>query len=554
MKKNLFVNFCERTIAIIFFIIAAFLLVLSIYNTSAISVSYDEYTYFIKDNYIRNIFIILLFIIALFVLSKLKITKSLIKRINNDNKLFAKLKYISFGVVFLLTIYWIITAWFWPEADQWSVQQIVVEMRNGDFSSFVGSGYLARYPFQSGIVLLSYLFSFVFGAQNFIALEIFNAIMVILFYKVLCDIVKELGASNFEQLLIILSAIFFPILLFYCYFIYGTIPGLTMCAFSFKYFIVFNKKEKTKDLILCIIFTIFALLFKTNYLIYLIAIVISAIIKLIEKRNIKTLMLVFALCLTYLFQSFVPVKIMESISDTKLNNGMSNLSWIAMGLQEGERAPGWYNGYNNDSFAASNNNSSKQKEIALEEISNRLDAFKDKEYAFEFFTKKATSQWNNPTFQVFWNLDGKIYKEETRSSWAMFFVEKLGQYQFQKYLNIIQTLVLFGVLVYSMNSINNKLSIEHIFFGLFLIGGFLFQLFWEGKAQYTFVYFVPLIPYAISGYKKLLSIKKLEIKPQVIIELVIVISMMLTFQLGIFSFLDIDNKNYYNYIYDIEEY
>lgn len=555
MEQNTIKKIFEKTISILFFLVISFLLFLSIFNTSTISADYTEVTFYIKDNTIRNVLIVCLFCVFVFVLSKSKTIKKFINTINNDDKLFLIIKFSILGVSLLLTLFWIITAFLYPEADQYSVQLLVDQMRKGNYSGFEVDGYLGRYPFQSGIVLISYFLSFILGTQNFIAMEIINVLLVIIFYYELSIISKILGANNFERLLIVFSSLFFPILLFYCYFIYGTIPGLVMCVLSFKHFLLFNRDRKNKDILLCGVFTALALLFKTNYLIYLIAIIIAAILKLLANRDLKTLILIIVLCLSSLFQSVIPVKIIESISNKELGDGMSNMSWIAMGLQEGERAPGWYNGYNNDSFSEANNNHNKQKKIAIQSINKRINEFnRNPSYAIEFFIKKIDSQWNNPTFQVFWNLDGKIYKESTRDSWAMHFIEKQGQYQFQKILNIIQTILLFGVFVYSIVALNNDYSIENLFFELFFIGGFLFQLIWEGKAQYTFVYFVLLIPYSIKGYTFLIAKKRIQFKPVIIFEAFIIIVILFLFANRKFEYLSTDNTKYYNYIYDIQEY
>ena len=45
-----------------------------------------------------------------------------------------------------------------------------------------------------------------------------------------------------------------------------------------------------------------------------------------------------------------------------------------------------------------------------------------------------------------------------------------------------------------------------MYFLLIFIGGFVFYCFWEAKAQYTFQFFVLLIPYASIGYNKLFDI------------------------------------------------
>lgn len=86
-------------------------------------------------------------------------------------------------------------------------------------------------------------------------------------------------------------------------------------------------------------------------------------------------------------------------------------------------------------------------------------------------------------------------------------------------MNVVQTLVLFGTVMYFILNYK-KIKIKELIFAIIFIGGFIFHLLWEAKCQYTITYFILLIPYTVLGYKciseKLIKfynirIKKLEI-------------------------------------------
>ena len=57
-----------------------------------------------------------------------------------------------------------------------------------------------------------------------------------------------------------------------------------------------------------------------------------------------------------------------------------------------------------------------------------------------------------------------------------------------------------AILNFKSSGFCNSLALPIVF-----AGGFLFNLFWEAKARYTIMYFLPLIPYSILGYSLLLT-------------------------------------------------
>ena len=69
--------------------------------------------------------------------------------------------------------------------------------------------------------------------------------------------------------------------------------------------------------------------------------------------------------------------------------------------------------------------------------------------------------------------------------------------------NILQSIILFGTLCYFVFDSKNA-SLSTLLPAVTFIGGFLFLLFWEAKAQYTILFFILLIPYSITGFQSLL--------------------------------------------------
>lgn len=554
MDKSLsiFKNISKNIIDIIFFIIIAFLTIISIFYTCMISIEYNEVTYFLKDNPLRNILIIILLIFLLWILNKNKNKFNFIERINNDKKLFNKIKIILLILLFCLSLFWVLNTNFYPAADQKSVQNTAVQILNKNFYEFNDGSYLSIFPHQSGYIIISCLISLLIGPENYLGLEIINILMVILIYKALADIGEEFKMSNFSQLLIILSAFIFPIIPLYSYFVYGNIPGLAFILLAIKREIKYFKTFETKDLCLLTIYTILALTIRTNNLIACIAMIIYAILKIIDLKRVKAIIVLLALLIAIPFQSRIPISILENISNKKLDNAIPSIAWVAMSMQESDRAPGWFNGYTISNADFTNYNVEKQKELAKQTINERLDIFnKDKNYAFEFFTKKVVSTWNNPTFQALWNIFDKPYSQDN-----IFknFLTRQGIDSFSKYLNIIHHLILFGTLCYLL--FNKNKDIDLYLLPLIVIGGFLFHIIWETKSQYAFSYFVLLIPYTIMGYKELIDnindIKNIKISIKLISKVIIILLLLITFASSKSSFLREDNQNYLDYLNNVE--
>lgn len=549
MKIEKISNIIQKIIAFIFLLIVSFLFCISLFSTAIISTdAITEHTFFLRDNLLRNIIVIIIFIALLFILKKSKKVNGLIENINNNKKLFNIIKISLLLIIFLLSLTYVSLGKFAPGADQYTVQEIAGDILKGNFVSMNKGEYLDRYPFQTGIVLLSSVFSMIFGTNNYIALCIANCIFIVIICYELVAIFKELGSSNFIQICVLFSFIIFPVLLLYSYFIYGTIPGLALATLAFRYEIKYFKNGKISYLLISVIGILVAQVFKTNYEIFAIAMIIYAVIKTIERKEILKLLIIIPLGLTLIIQSFLPITILETISNKKIEGGISSYAYFAMAMQDSDRAPGWYNGFVNDSYDASNHNTELQKEIAIKEITKRKIYFdNNKKEAKMFYNKKISSLWNNPSFQSLWNLEDKYSEPNKTPIWIKWMAEKKGTNIISKLLDIVLMLVYLGALLCGIYLLKKQNKAEILFFVIFFIGGFVFHLMWEGKAQYTFVYFIFLIMVSLIGYKELLnsSIRNFSISKTIGIIILIVFIVLISNS----NYLYADNDQYYEYMY-----
>ncbi len=500
--------------SILFLLIISFLCYISYTKTCYITIQLaSEHTFFLKDNLLLNIVITVCFVLAICAFSKMSFVKKMVYKINNDDKSFIIIKTFLLILLFVFGFIWVYTTQINPEGDQHLLTLAVRGFKYGDYSAFESGGYIETWPNQAGIFLIYYLFSFVFGDNLYLGLQLINVLSVVFVYKSLSDIAGELKYSNFVRLLIILSAFIFPVLIVYCWLIYGNMLGMAFILLSIKYELKYFENYKVGNLLCSSLFLMIALMAKSFALIYMIGMLIYALFKIIDTKRIKSTLFIVSIIVAFLFQMYIPKMYIQFKTGLDFNQGASSFAHIAMGMQEGERCEGWHNKYNYDTYHEVGNNTEVQSELAKKEIDNRLLIFKnDKDYTLKFFSRKIISQWNNPTFEMFYGMDidygyGFQYRfgDDYISKYIEPFLNLYFETRIQNVLNIEQSLIVFGCLLYIISfSLKKDKNMEEMLLPLCFIGGFLFLIIWEAKAQYALFYYVILFLYAILGYRELI--------------------------------------------------
>lgn len=546
----------ENVSLLVFGIIITYLCVTSFFNTCYISIDWREHTFFVSDKPLRNILFVVILLVGVYCIKKNKLPN----KINDDKKMFLIIKYVLLSLIFIFGLVWVLNTRFFPAADQYSMQKCVSEFFNNDYSSAISDGYLNKNFQQRGLFMLSYLFALVFGDMNIIAIQVLNVIAVMFIFKSLSEIVGFYNGSYFMQLIVILSGIIFPIILLYSYFIYGNIIGLSFALLAIKYELLFLDDKKNSHGILSSLMIFMAILCKSNYQIYFIAMFICLFFNLINNCDVRKVVYLGLLIVALLMSSILPTRFIENKTGAKMSDGLSFYSYVAMGLQESERAPGWYNGFNHDSYAECDNDTAKHKEYSKKAIEKRIELFKsDMDYADEFLSKKICSEWNNPTYQVFWNIQDKFDGDFKPSSFMLNFVSLNNTFVIQKYLNIVDSIIKFGALLFVMYLIFNK-ERENLLLPVIFVGGFLFLSFLsEAKAQYTIMFSSLLIPMAVLGYNyfaDLIIDKNIKCHIDEKIKVIVLILLVLFTCISVSNkkFLSKDTDFYYEYVSQGEDF
>jgi len=399
-----------------------------------------------------------------------------------------------------------------PSNDAIVLQHAVHEMHIGNYHHFESDGYLAMYPHQLGLVLFCYVFSFIFGSDNYVVFELFNACCLALFYKELSEIGSRMGLKRTHILAIPILGILFIPLTMYCSSVYGTISGIAFSVTAIRYEIDYFTNKRGRSAVLSAICIFLALLLKKNSLIYLIGMIIYAFLKILQMRETdkaitpKPILIILIYAISATLATQLPITVSSLITGEKIGQGSSSWCWIAMGMQESYRAPGWYNGFVEDAFRDSDNNTELSADRAKSAITERLRYFAGhKREAVMFYTEKAASQWNNPTFQGFWLMQAADTHIRP-SNIFYFFLSLEGELASSLYLKTYMLIIYFTALIGTIG-LRKYDNIEAYICPTIFIGGAIFHIFvWEAEGMYTIPYFPLLIPIAVIGMDTITSI------------------------------------------------
>ncbi|MCR5099882.1 MAG: glycosyltransferase family 39 protein [Butyrivibrio sp.] len=500
--------FCEMISQRFAGIILLCLAVISFFCYSHIVMDNTEASVFHLNNYV-------FWIIIIFVIVLLKMFIKVIDGIKT-NKLF-----IILTIIYLIAGFWLIfNTPAKVKGDAAMLVKYVNKFLEGDFSSGFAEGYYLRYcPYQLGMITYEYFLVHIWNNVRFFF--ILNLFMVIGINFVQWKITeklftKENGISNPEKVTkieILISFLFLP-QFFFILFAYGQIPGLFMLEIALYNLIRYREDYKIKNAIACGLFGGVAVLFKNNYLLGCITILIILLLDVIRKTNLKKIVLLIVMAVMMIGMQKGMYQIYRNISGVNFGNGVSMSSVFASGIiatsSDNTRADGWYNGYNLEVYDQAGYDDELASEIGWAKVSERVDVFvNDPVYAAYFFRNKIISTWCEPTFQSLWSgpavetgfeIDNRILHS--------LYTDGHVNMAFEKIMNAVIFIIylLAGAYVFMKKKLGVKLELVDIFPYVYFLGGFLYHLIAETKSQYVYMYvfcMLPYVAYMISKTKKL---------------------------------------------------
>lgn len=400
-----------------------------------------------------------------------------------------------------------------PAADAMSVYAGGASVAVGDFSVFAGDlSYFSFYPFQIGLSLFESPFIWLWNLVPFLRLKpayhgikFVYVLLIVLSVHIIRKITDLLGHSAKATCTCLLLLWFNLPIIMYSSFVYGEIPGLVLFLCGFYNLLRFVQQAGPHPKLyffVAIILCGLCVLVRKNSLILIIAVCIPLGYEFLRTRQKRILAIGVGILASVLIIPMTCQFYVEHKSGYKFPNGVTGLSYVAMGMQESSRCAGWYNGYNFITYQDANQDAAKANLTAKEDIKKRISIFcQDPAYALDFYWRKFTSLWCDGTYAC---------RQATLASFGYRpeFLNQLygGKYQslVVDWCDIYQNFLHIGLLIYVLSCLFDKsqkreFPLLALTFVIAMIGGFIFHMVWEANSRYIFPYGILLLPIAAQG-------------------------------------------------------
>ena len=504
-------NVIQKIIWILLVGVMGLLAILNILGTTRIDTKLNGYHEYANYN-IEIIFIVLSYLVLFFVVIFI-----IDQRIGIEKIKTSKIMKIALIYVVAVGVFYILITRGKPINDQFIVQSEAAKFLQGDYQALKKGGYLASYPQQLGIISIFQIIYGIFGKENYTVIMLINVLCVAgifyFLYKILTKMTDKVKIHNLYWIMVFGA---FPII-FYSFFVYGTIIGLLFALIGFYYLLKFKDKPKVHYYIITFISLALSAICKSNYLICVIAAVLVLLFYAIREKKGVFILLSLVLALSLMAPKAINLYY-EKKSGIEVQSGVPATCFIAMGLQKGDKksacgADGWYNGYNLGTYNGAGGDSEKADRIAKENINKRVAEFKKSPIEFLSFAKnKITTQYCEPTFQVFW-MAGVTNNHDEWSGVAKQVHTGFINVLLQIIMKIYLVLIWLGNLIYLIAR-RKKLTIWNMMIPIAVLGGFVFHFLWEGKALYIMPYYAISFVAGVQGvyflYEKIKTVIKKE--------------------------------------------
>lgn len=515
-----FYRFCIRFLQTVSLILFGILAVASFLGTASIEAPYAYAIELKADNPLLNLLFLCCFLGLFF---GLEILFSHGKR----------------GEKFLLvlTCLWVFGAsFFWmyfskngPIADGASVYYAAKQFAAGDYSaiSYKGS-YFSVYPFQLGLAFFYEMIFRLVRSDNFHILQGINCLCLVLCVISQYHLCGRFFRETKARICTLLFTAFCAPLLMYGAFVYGEIPSITFTLFGTWMLLLFLEgsgqffSERTIHFpplpraffgAAAIVSISLSVLVRKNSLVFLIALGITCLLWLIRNKSRFSggKLALYAAYFLLLFS--LSVEILPLVqnryaahSGEQINSGVPAVSYLAMGLSETEVGPGFYSGYNFETFTEkADYDAAIAAKISLEDYRERLSYFTENPgYALRFFGKKFCAEWIDTGWAVFPATYNSLGERAP-------FLESLFSgplhVPFKNYINNYQ-MTLYLACAACVLSLFRRKKEDDVFVYLFPLtafGGALIFLAWEASGRYILPYAVFMLPYAGYGAQRLLE-------------------------------------------------
>ncbi len=465
----------------------------------------EEVPLTIKDNAFLNL---VTFAAVTFVFLLLRILVQKKGKFNPD-KAGKCLVLIMTVLITLISVLWVTICHVAPRADGASVCLIAqLLLESGDYGFMNPPAYMGFNPHLYGLLTVIQLLFRIFGVNNYIAFQYMNALcMPLLFY------------SGYKLLMLIYSkwepvlyymALFVSCLPLFLYvpFVYGEITSITFTMVLMWQVVRFCKTGRKSCFAWGTLAIVIACVMRMNSLIVLIAAGIVLVIHTCRHAKWQAALWLLVMVVAVSASDACIRAYYKNVSGNEISDGIPPISYILMGLEDGEDGPGWFSNTNYDEFIRHDYDTALTAADNTIAVKERLKTFgNDKSYAIDFFRRKILTQWNAPAYNSLYEtcyfdcaedelpkVVHNIYYNKEASVSAF-----MNRYQF-----ILFTCAAI-MAVTTLVKKNKAVALENHVLIIAIVGGFLFSALWEAKSRYVLPYVVYMIPLAAVGMWQLLE-------------------------------------------------
>lgn len=307
-------------------------------------------------------------------------------------------------IYILVQIRWSNTTIGQPSGDQRIIYNMAKDYISGNNESLYQSEYLSKCPQQRSLLAMYILIMKIVNSTDYVWLYLINILSNVLSVCALYLILLKLSEKYTVNKVLfgILTLTFIPMILL-CNFIYGDLIGLALILFSVYFIMEYVKKDKKLFAVISAVLAAVALMFRMQYIIFVIAILIYLILNLKKKYIFKEILLM----IIYMMIILIPYKLVGDYVSNKLDlnkeASIPTSAYLYMAIYDGERGAGWYSQVSMEVAQTDVENAKNYyppilKERIKELITHPYEASK-------FYKNKIASIWCDSAFQcVFYNL------------------------------------------------------------------------------------------------------------------------------------------------------
>lgn len=396
---------------------------------------------------------------------------------------------------------WVVISRCDPISDQLMVVSSAQRFLEGNYGRFDYSKYLFMHPHQIGLVAYSELIFGIFGRDNNLAFLMMNVVWIVVAvfagYRITRFLFQEKRISAYYLLLAGSCA---PFLIYSSYF-YGDVLAASLSLFSIWQLLRYLCKGKKSGVVFLMLGMSSAVLIRNNSMIVAIACLCVLLVQALSRLRWQ-----YLLCAVLMMVGIAAGRqglrgYYASCIGRPLNEGMPMILYISMGMQEGDKEAGWYNGESMYTYqSVCEYDGVRAAEIGKEEIRERAKEFVSHPlYAADFYWRKFNSQWSEPTYGCFIMTYATEHERGSIANSA--YLGKINRL-LDAFMDSYQLLIYGMVLLLLISSRKEKKALEWYLPLIVIIGGILFHTIWEAKSRYVLPYFIMMLPMAAAGLSR----------------------------------------------------